>query len=93
LKCCLDEDLSPTIAEILRARGIDAKNAHEVDARGISDVANAGRPHHGVLIVPYSLPADRFARIARAIESHARPHPDGLDACTVDFLGPPRRGA
>jgi predicted nuclease of predicted toxin-antitoxin system len=33
----LDEDLSPTIAELLRKRGVDAKSAHEASRRGLSD--------------------------------------------------------
>lgn len=32
-----DEDLSPTVAEMLRARGIDAISAHEAGNRGLSD--------------------------------------------------------
>jgi len=47
---------------------------------------NDQRPHWGVLIVPYSLPGDQFARIARRIEIYAAQHPSGLDPYQVDFL-------
>jgi hypothetical protein len=47
---------------------------------------NDQRPHWGVLIVPYSLPGDQFARIARGIEIYAAQHPSGLDPYQVDFL-------
>lgn len=43
-------------------------------------------PHHGVLIVPRSIPADRFARVAASLVAYARRHPDGLAAYTIDFL-------
>jgi hypothetical protein len=48
-----------------------------------------GRPHAGVLIVPYSYPADRFSWIARALAAYARSHPEGVPAYTIDFLPPP----
>jgi len=47
---------------------------------------NGGRFHHGVLIIPYSLPADRFAELAEALVQYASAHPDGLPPYTVDFL-------
>ena len=47
------------------------------------------RPHAGVLIVPYSYPADRFSWIARSLAAYARSHPRGVSAYTMDFLPPP----
>ncbi len=47
---------------------------------------NDGRPHHGVLIIPYSLPADRFTEIAEALVQYAVQHPQRLPSYTVDFL-------
>jgi hypothetical protein len=40
----------------------------------------------GVLIVPYSLPGDQFARIARQTEIFADQHPSKLAPYQVDFL-------
>lgn len=47
---------------------------------------NESRPHFGVLIIPYSLPADRFADLAEALFQYATEHLDGLSPYTVDFL-------
>ena len=47
---------------------------------------NSERAHHGVLIVPRSLPSDRFAAIANALAAYAEAHEDGLPPYTVDFL-------
>jgi predicted nuclease of predicted toxin-antitoxin system len=33
----LDEDLSPRVAEIARAAGLDVESVHEIDRRGFSD--------------------------------------------------------
>lgn len=47
---------------------------------------NEGRVHYGVLIIPHSLPADRFAELAEALVRYASAHPDGLPPYTVDFV-------
>jgi predicted nuclease of predicted toxin-antitoxin system len=44
------------------------------------------RPHYGVLIVPYTIPGDQFARIARLLKTFASLHPSGLERYSVDFL-------
>jgi predicted nuclease of predicted toxin-antitoxin system len=43
-------------------------------------------PHHGVLIVPYTLPGDQFARIARLLKAYYDRNKAGLESYQVDFL-------
>jgi hypothetical protein len=43
-------------------------------------------PHYGVIVVPRSVPADRFAVVATAIARITRDHPKGLPAYTVTFV-------
>ena len=47
---------------------------------------NDHRPHYGVLIVPYTIPGDQFARIARILKAFASRHLSGLEPYSVDFL-------
>ena len=47
---------------------------------------NAQQPHSGILIVPHTLPADRFAIIAAALAAYAEARPQGAPAYGVDFL-------
>jgi hypothetical protein len=47
---------------------------------------NDHRPHYGVLIVPYTIPGDRFSLIAGLLKAFASRHPSGLEPYSVDFL-------
>jgi hypothetical protein len=47
---------------------------------------NSQLPHHGVLIIPYSYPGDRFSLIAEALKKYAQQHSVGLVPYTIDFL-------
>jgi len=49
---------------------------------------NELRPHHGVLIVPYTLPGDKFSLMAKALKKYASKHPEGMEPYTIDFLEP-----
>ncbi|MDA2924873.1 DUF5615 family PIN-like protein [Acidobacteria bacterium AH-259-L09] len=44
------------------------------------------RPHFGVLIVPYTLPANRFSILTQALADYGAQHPAALPAYTLDFL-------
>ena len=46
----------------------------------------AQSPNAGVLIIPHTLPNDRFNAIAVALCAYAARFPDGIRAYTVDFL-------
>jgi len=37
VKVCLDEDISPEVAAILRSMGVNATSAHEAERQGFSD--------------------------------------------------------
>jgi len=48
---------------------------------------NEQRPHAGVLIIPHTLPGDKFSVIAKAIIKYHSKHPENeLEAYTIDFL-------
>jgi len=44
------------------------------------------QPHHGILIVPYSIPGDQFSRVVKALADYAGLHPHGLAPYTIGFL-------
>src|SRR5215471_393894 len=45
-----------------------------------------GRPHAGVLIVPYSFPGDQITPLARALIRYAKARPRGMMAYEIAFL-------
>ena len=47
---------------------------------------NEHRPHHGVLIIPYSYRGDDFRIVAKALKAYAKAHTAGLSSYLVDFL-------
>lgn len=47
---------------------------------------NELRPHFGVLIIPYSIPGDKFRLVAKALQTYANKHPSGMAPYTIDFL-------
>ena len=46
---------------------------------------NDHRPHYGVLIVPYTIPGDQFAHLARLLRIYASHHPSGLESYIIEF--------
>ena len=49
------------------------------------------RPHAGVLVVPYTMPSDRFSQIAGAIAQYDCDHPEGISDYGLDYLSRPRQ--
>jgi len=47
---------------------------------------NDRRPHHGVLIIPYTVSGDQFTRIANLLRRFAEYHAAGLEPYVVSFL-------
>ena len=43
-------------------------------------------PHHGVLIIPYTIPGDQFSRMAGLLARFLRRHPSGLEPYVCSFL-------
>ena len=49
---------------------------------------NELRPHCGVLIVPHTIPGDRFSLVAEALKDYATKHPSGMEPYAIDFVEP-----
>lgn len=49
---------------------------------------NENRPHHGLLVIPYTIPGDQFSLIAAALKKYAVKYPCGMQPYTIDFLEP-----
>ena len=47
---------------------------------------NDHRPHHGIVIIPYTIPGDQFSRMAVLLKTFASNHPSGLAPYTIAFL-------
>jgi predicted nuclease of predicted toxin-antitoxin system len=46
---------------------------------------NEHRPHYGILIIPHTLPGDKFALIAKSIIKYNSRHHDMMKPYTIDF--------
>jgi hypothetical protein len=42
--------------------------------------------HYGVLIIPSTIPGDKFSFIANVLARYAKKHPEGIQPYTIDFL-------
>ena len=52
---------------------------------------NDHRPHTGLLIVPHTMPGDKFSLLSNAIIEYSSRHPeDQMEPYIVDFLTAPR---
>ena len=47
---------------------------------------NEHRPHGGVLIIPHTLPGDKFPLIAKAIVKYDLKHSEDIKSYGIDFL-------
>jgi len=47
---------------------------------------NENRPHHGILIIPYTYPGDRFSHLVKALKKYALNHKEGMAPYGIDFL-------
>jgi hypothetical protein len=43
-------------------------------------------PHNGVLIIPHTIPGDKFLLIAKELVNYANRHRKGMQSYTIDFL-------
>jgi predicted nuclease of predicted toxin-antitoxin system len=44
------------------------------------------KPHHGLIIVPHSIPGSDFNLLARLLSEYSQEHPKGLEPYTIEFI-------
>ena len=44
------------------------------------------KPHHGLIIVPHSIPGTHFNLLAGLLSEYAQKHPQGLEPYTIEFV-------
>ncbi len=44
------------------------------------------KPHHGLIIVPHTIPGAEFSKLAAIIFKFSKDHPRGLEPYTIGFL-------
>lgn len=80
MKFYLDEDLAPAVAAALRRRGTDARSAHEVGNRGLSDATQlAFAAREGRCLVSGNV--RHFVRLGQDAIREARGHA-GIVLCS-----------
>ena len=78
-------DLEQLMFAVKKKRCLVARNRNDF-IRLTVQFFNDHLPHSGVLIIPQSIPGDRFSSIARALATYAGEHPEGMQPYTIDFL-------
>jgi hypothetical protein len=44
------------------------------------------KPHHGLIIIPHSIPGSDFNLLAGLSSEYAKKHPEGLEPYTIEFV-------
>jgi predicted nuclease of predicted toxin-antitoxin system len=77
-----EEQLEVAVAE---GRAMVTRNRDDFIAltvRFFEDV----KPHHGLIVVPHTIPGSDFNLLANLLLACAQRHPDGLGSYTIEFV-------